>query len=275
MRPSRSALLTYAVLAIAAVITLLPFVWILVTSLKYIRDISVGALLFEPTLSNYEGLFSEDSSYLRYMTNSVIVAVIATLTSVIVGVPAAYSLTRFRWPALVTGGLLGWILVVHAIPPVTLSAPMFVLVRSLGLYDRLLGLALVHIILAVPIVVWLMRGFFADLPQEIEEAARVDGCSRPQVFGLVALPLVTPGIAAAGMLAFMVSWNEFLFAITLTSSAQAQTIPVGLSLQVQEYVIRYGEMSAGAVIATLPAILFIAFGQRRLVQGLTFGAVKG
>lgn len=275
MSRPRPSLLTYTLLLLAAAITLLPFFWIFVTSLKYIRDINVGGLLFQPTLSNYESLFSEESSYLRYMSNSLVVALIATLTSVLVGVPAAYSLTRFRWPPLVSAGLLGWVLVVHAIPPVTLSAPMFVLVRSLGLYDRLIGLAAVHIILAVPIVVWLMRGFFADLPQEIEEAARVDGCSRPQVFSLVALPLVAPGIAAAGMLAFMVSWNEFLFAVTLTSSPQAQTIPVGLSLQVQEYVIRYGEMSAGAVIATLPAIVFVAFGQRRLVQGLTFGAVKG
>lgn len=275
MTVSRSALLTYGVLLAAAAITLLPFLWIFVTSLKYIRDVSTGALFFQPTLSNYESLFSEDSPFPRYMLNSLIVALLATTTAVLVGVPAAYSLTRFRWPALVSGGLLGWILVMHAIPPVTLSAPLFVVVRSLGLYDRLVGLAAVHILLAVPIVVWLMRGFFGDLPQEIEEAARVDGCSRAQVFTLVALPLVAPGIAAAGMLAFMVSWNEFLFAVTLTSSAQAQTIPVGLSLQVQEYVIRYGEMSAGAVIATLPAILFVALGQRRLVQGLTFGAVKG
>ncbi|MBA2447774.1 MAG: carbohydrate ABC transporter permease [Chloroflexi bacterium] len=275
MSVSRSTLLTYAVLLAAAAITLLPFLWIFVTSLKYIRDVSTGAMLFQPTLSNYESLFSGDSPFPRYMLNSLIVALLATTTAVLVGVPAAYSLTRFRWPALVSGGLLGWILVMHAIPPVTLSAPLFVVVRSLGLYDQLVGLALIHILLAVPIVVWLMRGFFGDLPQEVEEAARVDGCSRVQVFTLVALPLVAPGIAAAGMLAFMVSWNEFLFAVTLTSSAQAQTIPVGLSLQVQEYVIRYGEMSAGAVIATVPAILFVALGQRRLVQGLTFGAVKG
>jgi ABC-type glycerol-3-phosphate transport system permease component len=166
-------------------------------------------------------------------------------------------------------------LIVHAIPPVTLSAPLFVLVRELGLYDRLLGLALVHVILGAPLVVWLMRGFFADLPKEIEEASRVDGATRMQTFMQVALPLVGPGIATSAMLAFMVSWNEFLFAVTLTASSKSQTIPVGLALQAQEYVVRYGLMSAGAVVATIPAVLFVAFGQRRLVQGLTLGALKG
>ncbi len=120
-----------------------------------------------------------------------------------------------------------------------------------------------------------MHGFFLDLPLEIEEASRVDGASRWTTFLRVAVPLTGPGVATAAMLAFMVSWNEFLFAVTMTASQDSQTIPVGLSLQAQEYVVRYGLMSAGAVIATIPAILFVAFGQRRLVQGLTLGAIKG
>ncbi|MGH2562443.1 MAG: carbohydrate ABC transporter permease [Thermomicrobiales bacterium] len=271
----RRALLANGVLAIGAIATLLPFLWIFVTSLKFLRDIRVGGLSFEPTLVNYRRLFSEETQFLSFIGNSLIVAIIATTLAIVTGVPAAYSLARFRWPGVVTAGLLGWILVVHAIPPVTLSAPLFVLVRNLGLYDRLLGLALVHVVLGAPLVVWLMRGFFADLPREIEEASRVDGASRFQTFMQVALPLVGPGVATAGMLAFMVSWNEFLFAVTLTASTDSQTIPVGLSLQAQEYVVRYGLMSAGAVVATVPAILFVAFGQRRLIQGLTLGALKG
>jgi ABC-type glycerol-3-phosphate transport system permease component len=150
-----------------------------------------------------------------------------------------------------------------------------VLVRNLNLYDTLVGLAIVHVLLGAPLVVWLMHGFFLDLPLEIEEASRVDGASRWETFIKVAVPLTGPGVATAAMLAFMVSWNEFLFAVTLTASDKSQTIPVGLSLQAQEYVVRYGLMSAGAVIATIPAILFVAFGQRRLVQGMTLGAVKG
>jgi multiple sugar transport system permease protein len=272
---SRRAVAAYGVLTVGALATLLPFVWIILTSFKYLRDIRVGGLSFTPTLTNYRNLFSEDTQFLHFITNSVIVAVIATTLAVVAGVPAAYSLARFRWPGAVTAGLLGWILVVHAIPPVTLSAPLFVLVRELGLYDRLLGLALVHVILGAPLVVWLMRGFFADLPKEIEEASRVDGATRMQTFMQVALPLVGPGIATSAMLAFMVSWNEFLFAVTLTASSKSQTIPVGLALQAQEYVVRYGLMSAGAVVATIPAVLFVAFGQRRLVQGLTLGALKG
>ncbi|CAN5769608.1 carbohydrate ABC transporter permease [soil metagenome] len=269
------AVVAYGLLAIGALATLLPFVWIFITSLKFLRDIRVGGLSFEPTLANYRQLFSEETQFLGFMTNSVIVAVIATTLAVVTGVPAAYSLARFRWPRLVSAALLGWILIVHAIPPVTLSAPLFVLVRNLGLYDSLTGLALVHVLLGAPLVVWLMHGFFQDLPREIEEASRVDGASRWQTFSRVAIPLTGPGVATAGMLAFMVSWNEFLFAVTLTASQDSQTVPVGLSLQAQEYVVRYGLMSAGAVVATIPAIIFVAFGQRRLVEGLTLGALKG
>jgi ABC-type glycerol-3-phosphate transport system permease component len=150
-----------------------------------------------------------------------------------------------------------------------------VLVRNLNLYDTLIGLAVVHVLLGAPLVVWLMHGFFRDLPREIEEASRVDGASRWQTFSRVAIPLTGPGVATAAMLAFMVSWNEFLFAVTLTASQDSQTIPVGLSLQAQEYVVKYGLMSAGAVVATIPAIIFVALGQRRLVEGLTLGALKG
>jgi ABC-type glycerol-3-phosphate transport system permease component len=270
-----TGILTYAVLAIGALATLIPFAWIFLTSLKYLRDIRVGSFAFEATLDNYRDLFSEETQFLQYITNSVVVAVIATLLAIATGVPAAYSLARFPWPRLVSGALLGWILIVHAIPPVTLSAPLFVLIRNLRLYDSLVGLALVHVLLGAPLVVWLMHGFFADLPNEIEEASRIDGASRWQTFWQIAIPLTGPGVATAGMLAFMVSWNEFLFAVTLTASDKSQTIPVGLSLQAQEYVVRYGLMSAGAVVATIPAILFVALGQRRLVEGMTLGALKG
>jgi ABC-type glycerol-3-phosphate transport system permease component len=275
MKQHGRALLAYGLLAIGAAATLLPFIWIFVTSLKFLRDIRVGGLRFEPTLNNYRDLFSEETQFLGFMTNSVIVAILATSLAVITGVPAAYSLARFRWPRLVSAALLGWILIVHTIPPVTLSAPLFVLVRNLNLYDTLIGLAVVHVLLGAPLVVWLMHGFFRDLPREIEEASRVDGASRWQTFSRVAIPLTGPGVATAAMLAFMVSWNEFLFAVTLTASQDSQTIPVGLSLQAQEYVVKYGLMSAGAVVATIPAIIFVALGQRRLVEGLTLGALKG
>jgi ABC-type glycerol-3-phosphate transport system permease component len=275
MRFGWRAFLAYGLLLIGAVATLLPFVWIFITSLKFLRDIRVGGLSFEPTLSNYRRLFSEDVHFQTFMVNSLIVAVLATGLSVLAGVPAAYSLARFRWRRGISAALLGWILLVHTIPPVTLSAPLFVLVRNLHLYNTLIGLALVHVLLGAPLVVWLMHGFFLDVPLEIEEASRVDGASRWGTFLHVAIPLAGPGVATAAMLAFMVSWNEFLFAVTLTASQKSQTIPVGLSLQAQEYVVRYGLMSAGAVIATIPAIIFVAFGQRRLVQGLTLGAIKG
>ncbi len=275
MRAKWRAFAAYGLLMLGAALTLLPFIWIFITSLKFLRDIRVGGLSFEPTLTNYRQLFSDEVQFQTFMVNSLIIAVLATAMSVLAGVPAAYSLARFRWRRGISAALLGWILLVHTIPPVTLSAPLFVLVRNLGLYDSIMGLSIVYVLLGAPLVVWLMHGFFLDLPLEIEEASRVDGASRWTTFLQVAVPLTAPGVATAAMLAFMVSWNEFLFAVTLTASQDSQTIPVGLSLQAQEYVVRYGLMSAGAVIATIPAILFVAFGQRRLVQGLTLGAIKG
>ncbi|MHB8619983.1 MAG: carbohydrate ABC transporter permease [Chloroflexota bacterium] len=273
--PLSVRLTTRGFLLVAALATLLPFLWVFVTSLKLLRDINVGGLVFQPTSLNYVSLFTGESHFRRYILNSLVVAIGATTLALLISVPAAYSLARFRWPKLVGAVMLGWVLLIHAVPPVTLAAPFFVIMHILNLYDTLLGLTLAHVVLCMPIVVWLMHGFFVDLPTELEEASRVDGCNRYGTFVKVSLPLVRPGIAAAAMLSFMVSWNEFLFAITLTATPNAQTIPVGLALLVQDYTIRYGQMAAGAVIATIPAVILVALAQRHLVQGLTLGALKG
>jgi multiple sugar transport system permease protein len=197
----------------------------------------------------------------------VIVLVIASL--------AAYSLSRFRWRPLWSGLLLGMILFIHMLPPVTFLGPFYLIARSLNIYDTVLAVIMGHIVLNLPTATWILLDFFADIPKELEEAAMVDGANRFQSLTQVLLPMIQPGIAAAGALAFIFSWRDFLFSLSLTSTPRGMTIPVGISSFVQEYSIRYGEMAAGAFFAMIPALLMVAFAQRYIIKGLTLGALKG
>lgn len=263
-----------AALVAACVITLLPFVWIFINSIKYQVDIYTGTLEFTPTLSNYaQLLFSKQGDFMKNVRNSAIVAVASTLVVMAVATLAAYALCRFRWPRLLSTLLLGWILVFHMIPPITLVGPWYLIFQRIGLYNSLLGLSLTHITLNLPMAIWLLMGFLQDVPVEIEEAARIDGCTRVQTFVRVALPLVIPGLIAAGILSFIFSWNEFSVALNLTS-LPTQTVPVGISKFVQENEIRHGDMAASAILSTIPALAFMFFGQRFIVKGLTLGALK-
>jgi multiple sugar transport system permease protein len=262
------------VLVMAMLATLIPFVFTFLNSIKYFRDIATGALFFQPTLVNYERLFfSQQSAFMVNVGNSAFVAVVATIVVVAVAALAAYSLDRFRWPARFTGILAGWILLFHMIPGVTMVGPFYVLFRRLGLYDHLSAVILSHVVLNLPMAIWILQSFLADLPVEMEEAARIDGCTNLGIFLRVVAPLIAPGMAAAAILTFVFSWNEFLFALNLTST-NAATIPVGIAKFAQQYEVRYGEMSAAAFFATLPAIAFLSVAQRQIVKGLTLGALK-
>jgi multiple sugar transport system permease protein len=254
--------------------TLVPFIFTFVNSIKYFKDIITGTFIFQPTLVNYERLFlSRQSAFLVNTTNTVIVAGVTTVLVVVIATLAAYSLERFRWSRWVTGILGGWILLFHMIPGVTMVGPFYVFIRSIGLYDTQLGLILAHVVINLPLSIWIVQSFLADLPVEMEEAARIDGATNWQTFIRVAVPLIAPGLAAVAILTFMFSWNEFLYALNLTST-KAITIPIGIARFSQQYEVRYGEMSAAAFFATIPAILFLALAQRQIVKGLTLGALK-
>ena len=180
-----------------------------------------GAWAFTPTLSNYaDVLFSRRSDFRATSVNSLIVAAASTVVVLVVGTLAAYSLHRFRWPRWVTAGFLGWMLVFHMIPVITLVGPWYIAFRELGLYDTRPALVLTHVTINLPMAVWLMMAFFREMPPEIEEAALVDGCAPLEAFRRVTLPLVVPGLIAAGVLAFIFSWNEFAIALNLTSRAE-------------------------------------------------------
>ena len=263
-----------ALLALAVLAILGPFAWILTASFKYQIAIYSGEWPFTPTLSNYaDVLFGRRSDFTANVLNSLVVASVSTVLVLVVGTLAAYSLHRFRWPAWVSAGFLGWTLIFHMIPVMTLIGPWYVAFREVGLYDTRTALVLTHVTINLPMTVWLMRAFFREIPPEIEEAALVDGCRPLEAFRRVTLPLVIPGLIAAGILAFIFSWNEFPVALSLTSRELA-TVPVAIARFAQQYEIQHAQMAAASIVSTIPAVLLMALGQRFIVRGLTLGAVK-
>ena len=271
---SRAALLGWLMLGLALVVIVGPFLWIAVASFKQPIAILSGTWSFTPTLDNYaDVLLSKRSDFLAGVRNSLIVATASTAIVLVVGTLAAYSLHRFAWARWVTLGFLGWTLAFHMIPVLTLVGPWYLAFKQLGLYDTRLALILTHVSVNLPMAVWLLMSFFKDIPPEIEQAALVDGCHPLSAFWYVVLTLVVPGLIAAGVLAFVFSWNEFSIALNLVSQSNA-TVPVVVAKFAQDYEIQHGQMAAASILATIPALVLMVFGQRFIVQGLTMGSVK-
>lgn len=268
--------LRHTVLLGAAVVTLAPIVFTFLTSLKNRRDLISGRFAFDVTWENYQALFSGSRGVFGQLTvNSLIAGLGSTLLVLTVATLAAYGLSRFEWRRAWSGLLLGWLLFVYMLPPITFAGPFYVISRAVGLYDRPAVLIFAHVVLTLPFAVWLLQSFFAEVPKELEEAAAIDGCTRAQAFLRVALPMVRPGLFATGILTFIFSWKDFLFALVLTSTPNGNTIPVGIASFVQEYDLKYGEMSAAAILATIPGVILLLFAQRHIIKGMTMGALKG
>ena len=219
------------------------------------------------------GALFVERQFWRPIVNSLVVAGATTLLCISVGAFAAYALARlaFRGKAL----LLGFILAVTMFPQISIVSPLYLLLRSLGLINTYPGLILPYLTFAMPLTVWLLVGFFRQLPADLEEAARIDGASRLRAFREVILPLAAPGLATTAILTFVYSWNEFLFALSFTVGPERQTVPVAIALFRGQYQVPWGQILAGAVVATLPVALLVLLFQRRIVQGLTAGSVKG
>jgi multiple sugar transport system permease protein len=270
----RAGPLGRAFVALALVAIIGPFLWVLTASFKHQIAIYAGQFPFTPTLANYaDVLFGRRSDFAGNILNSLVVAASSTLLVLTVGTLAAYSLHRFRWPRWVSAGFLGWTLVFHMVPVLTLLGPWYVAFRELGLYDTRAALILTHVTINLPMTLWLMRTFFREIPPEIVEAAQVDGCGAFDAFYRVVLPLALPGLIAAAILAFIFSWNEFPIALTLTSRDTA-TVPVAIARFAQQYEIQHAQMAAASIISTIPAVALMFLGQRFIVSGLTLGAVK-
>jgi multiple sugar transport system permease protein len=274
--PARS-ILKYLILVVAVVLATAPFYWMLTISFK--REVDQFAtpprwLFFTPTLEHYYDAFVK-RSFIQYLITSAIVAIASTLCALVIGTLAAYSLARFELPWRLDRKLSLWILSTRMFPAIVTAVPLFLMMRDLGLLDTRLSLIIVYTGFNLPFVVWMMRGFFVEVPRDLEEAAMVDGDSRLGALWRVVLPLVAPGLAATAVFCLIVSWNEFLFALVLTQTDQAMTLPVGIAGRVTQYEIKWGVMSAAGAVAIIPILAFALAVQRYLVRGLSLGAVKG
>jgi multiple sugar transport system permease protein len=264
----------HAILLLAAIFVMVPFVYITASAFKSQIAILTGQYLFEPTLDNLrEVLFSSTSDYIANYRNSFVVAITATLLVLVFATLAGYAMERMACPRWVVHSLLGWAALFNMIPPVTMVGAWFQMYRETGLDNTIIGLVLAHVTLNLPLALWLMANFIREVPLELEEAARIDGCSTPRLIWRVIVPLVRPGLAATGILVFIFSWNEFVVALSLTGRNTA-TVPVGISKYSQEFEIKYAEMAAAAFLSVLPAFVLLLFGQRHIVKGITAGAVK-
>jgi len=265
----------YGLAALALLVALAPIYWLVTISLK--KEIDQFAYppswwSFTPTFEHYGDAFRV-RSFGRFLLNSSLVAAGSTLLAL--GTPAAYALARFRWPGAWGSKIGFWILSTRMLPPIVTIVPLFLMMREARLLNSLTGLGLVYTAFNLPFVIWMMRGFFEEIPPELEEAAMLDGESRAGALFHVVLPLAQPGLAATAIFCSIVAWNEFLFALILTQTEAATTLPVGIASRVTQYEIQWGAMSAAGVVAMVPVLVFAAVVQKYLVRGLSLGAVKG
>jgi len=269
-------ILKHAAAVAAVLLVLLPVYWMVNMSFKGRSEFTARPptlVVEEPTTANYRDLLVEQR-FDRYGRNSLVVALIAASLAVTIGTLAAYGLSRFRLPKNINYHLLFTMLTVRMFPPIVTIVPLFVYYRELGLLDTRLGLGLVHAFTELPLVIWMMIGFFRDIPRDMEEAALVDGDNRLQVLRKIAIPLAAPGLAATFILVFISSWNEFLLALVLTES-NAQTLPIAVAGQITQYQVKYGNIMAAGVLTTLPVLVLALLAQRHLTRGLAVGGVTG
>ena len=252
----------------------LPYVYLVMTSLKPPGDVQQIPPSFFPnhlSFDNFKTVLSTPSIPAAF-ASSAKVAVLTTLLTLVLSVPAAYVATQYRRG--ITIAFLLFALITRMVPAVSLGVPLFILLKNLGLLDTTLGLVLAHTANAVPLALLLMAAFFEGVPKELEEAARMDGCSRFEAFAKIILPVMRGGIAITALFSFIASWNEFLFALLLTSE-NTKTAPIVIAEYNSVYGLAWGPMTASAVLYSLPVILVTLLLQKQIIGGLTFGAVKG
>jgi multiple sugar transport system permease protein len=275
--PSKPGTPWWLWLAVAGIVLfcLFPFYWLINTSLKTGADLSNANLLPpSPTLDNYTSIF-EDDAFTKAIRNSAIIAGSVTLVSLLIGSFAGYALARIHLPFKFL--ILAILLSISTFPPIAIAAPIFDIWTDIGLYNTYLGLILPSLAFGLPLTVYILASFFRDIPRELEEAAMIDGATRFQAFRKIVVPLGAPGVVTAGLLVFIFAWNEFLFAITLTSTPDRRPVPAAIAYFTgsTQFEVPLGTISAASVIVTIPLIALVLIFQRRIVAGLTAGAVKG
>ena len=261
----------YALVILFMLPTVFVFYWMITLSLKPQVEAAgypPSFFRFSVTFKGYADVFAKNP-FLLYTWNSLVVATGCTLLALIVGLPCAYSIAHWR-----QRGLALSILVARIIPGISYLIPWYILFRNLKMVDTYQALILTHLVVGLPIVIWVMIGFFEDIPGELREAALIDGCTDYGAFWRVAVPLVKPGVVATGILSFIFSWNNFLFSVIL-AGRNTRTLPIAVFNMIGYEEINWGPLAAAATMITLPVIILTLIIQRHIVTGLTFGAVKG
>lgn len=276
LRRRTATVVLYGGTLLILIVIAFPLYWLVTTSIKVGGEVAANPPVIVPTrftLENYRAALATPG-VARAFLNSIVIALASTALTTFLGSLAAYALAKSYLATAIRQGLLLWILVTRIFPPVTTAIPYYVIIKQLQLGDTYQAMILTYVSYGLPFVIWLMLGFFQDMPAEIEKAAIVDGCSLWQRFRQVVLPLALPGLAVTSVFAFIYSWNELLYASILTSF-NAKTIPVVVAGFISDQFLRWGEMTAIGSIMVVPVLIFAAGAQRYLVRGLTFGAVKG
>jgi len=254
-----------------------PLYWLLVTALKgegELYQATPSLYPLQPTLAAFSSVLVT-RGFLGLLRNSIVVCGATVLLVLAIGFAITYPITRLKVSRRLRVGVLNWALSLRFLPPVAVVVPYFAIVRGLGLYDRRLALVLIYTVLNLPFSIWMLKGFLAEIPLEIEEAAFVDGASRWVAFRRVLLPLAAPGILASGVIIFAFAWSEFLFALILTASPRAQTFPVGVQGLVTQFEIIWNDMAAAGAIALAVPLGLMVVARRYVLAGLTFGVIRG
>ena len=272
----RTATKTAKIIGVVLVLTIVvsPLVWVFLTSFKNFKSIMVGKIfIFQPLADNYTYLLAQED-FLKMLVNSTVVALSTTFVAVAVGVLAAYEIVRYRLIGNLNSFILGWLLLIRMIFPITLAIPLYDLLIGYNLVNTRIALVLAYTILNVPYGVWILQTFLRSIPVELEEAAKVDGCSELGAFLRITLPIAKPGLGVASIFIFIFSWNEFLFALILTSTSRAMTLPIGIARQFQQYFVQWGPMAAATSIFVIPVFILALVAQKHLLKGLTFQMLK-
>lgn len=281
LKAQASRIALWLVTFVLMVIMCVPGLWVVLSGFRPNREILAKPAIWIPediTLRNFASIFGFGQEQVAipvfaYFTNSMVIALTSTVIAIAIGMSGGYAFARFRFAgknALFLGLMLS-----RTVPGIALSLPVFMIWSRLGLIDAKIGLIIVYVAINVPFTIWLIDGFFRQVPREMSEAAQVDGCTRWQAFWKIEFPLARSGIASAGVFAFLTSWNEYALASQLTRSTDSKTLPVGLMDFTAQFTIDWAGMCAMAVIIIIPALILTFLVQKHLIAGLTFGGVKG
>jgi multiple sugar transport system permease protein len=274
LRKRVQRILFFVALGIFTVWVVFPFYWMVATSLRPNAEMYAKQVTLIPrefTLEHYVAELTRYQFGMR-LRNSIMVAGVTTLMTVVISSLGAFSITRLRYPG--RGALARSILLVYLIPGSLLFIPLYIIMYRIGLANTLYSLMITYLTFSIPFCTWMLMGYFRGIPLDMEEAAMIDGCSRLQSFYKILLPLSAPGLVAAGIFSFTLAWNEFLYALVFITSSQLQTVPVGLASHIVADIYMWGPLMAGATMAAIPVIILYIVAQRALVQGLFAGAVR-